>query len=74
MFFCFPNTFGSLVIEYVKVLKLLHNQYIFEALKFSSRSDSVPQFMAQLKSEKADLTKETGFSYQKLDIYRKTEN
>ena len=28
--------------------------------------------MAQLKSEKADLTKETaGFSYQKLNIYRK---
>ena len=31
--------------------------------------------MAQLKSEKADLTKETaGFSYQKLNIYQKTEN
>ena len=31
--------------------------------------------MAELKSEKADLTKETaGFIYQKLDIYRKTEN
>ena len=30
--------------------------------------------MAQLKSEKADLAKETDFSYQKLDIYRKTEN
>ena len=29
--------------------------------------------MAQLKSEKADLIKETGFSCQKLDIYRKTE-
>ena len=31
--------------------------------------------MAQLISEKADLTKETaGFSYQELDIYCKTEN
>ena len=31
--------------------------------------------MAQMKSEKADLNKETaGFSYQKVDIYRKTEN
>ena len=30
--------------------------------------------MEQLKSENADLTKEAGFSYQKLDIYRKTEN
>ena len=48
------------------------NSYSFEAFKFSTRSDSVPLFMAQLKSEKADLTKETaGFSYQKLNIYRK---
>ena len=48
------------------------NSYSFEALKFSTRSDSAPLFMAQLKSEKADLTKETaGFSYQKPDIYRK---
>ena len=54
---------------------LLENSYSFEALKFSRRSDSVPLFMAKLKSEKADLTKETaGFSYQKLDIHRKTEN
>ena len=31
--------------------------------------------MKRLKQEKAGLTKETaGFSYQKLDIYRKTEN
>ena len=37
-------------------------------------SNSVPLFMAQLKSEKADLTEETGFSFQKLDIYRKNEN
>ena len=35
------------------------NSYSFEAFKFSTRSDSVPLFMAQLKSEKADLTKET---------------
>ena len=31
--------------------------------------------MAQFKSEKIDLTQEIpGFSYQKLDIYQKTEN
>ena len=31
--------------------------------------------MVQLKSEKADLIKETaGFSYQELGIYQKTEN
>ena len=54
---------------------LLGNSYSFEALKFSTRSDSARFFMAQLKSEKTDLTKETaGFSYQELDIYRKTEN
>ena len=62
---------------YVKVLQktLLGNSYSFEALKFLTSSDSAPLFMAQLKWEKADLTKETaGFSYQKLDIYRKTES
>ena len=51
------------------------NSYSFEALKFSITSNSVPLCMAQLKSEKTDLTKETaGFSYQKLGIYWKTEN
>ena len=37
--------------------------------------NSVLLFMAQFKSEKVDLTQETtGFSYQKLDICRKTED
>ena len=53
---------------------LLGNSFSFEALKCSTRSDSVPQFMAQLISEKADLSKESGFSHQKLDICQKTEN
>ena len=76
MFLCFQNTFGFLVIEYVKSFKiaLLGNSFSFEALMFSTRSHSVPLFMVQLKSENADLTKETGFSYEKLDIYQKTEN
>ena len=73
IFFYFSNAF--LVIEYVSFkTALLGNSYSFEILKFSTISDSIPLFMAQLKSEKADLTKETGFSYQKPDIYRKTEN
>ena len=68
MFFCFSNTFDFLVnIEYAKVLKqlcweifvhLLGNICSFEALKFLTRSDSVPPFMTQLKLEKADFTKE----------------
>ena len=46
---------------------MLGNSYSFEALKFSITSNSVPLCMAQLKSEKTDLTKETaGFSYQKF--------
>ena len=54
---------------------LLGNSYSFEALKFSITSNSVLLYMAQLKLEKTDLTKKTaGFSYQKLDIYWKTEN
>ena len=53
---------------------MLRNSYSFEALKFSTRTDSVPLFMAQLESEKADLSKETaGFSYQNLISIGKLE-
>ena len=53
---------------------MLRNSYSFEALKFSTRTDSVPLFMVQLKSEKADLSKETaGFSYQNLISIGKLE-
>ena len=72
------NTFDFLVnIEYAKILiQLCWEIVIHETLKFTTtRSNSVPLFMAQSKSEKADLAKETAdFSYQKLGIYRRTEN
>ena len=39
---------------------------------FSTRSNSLPLFMVQLKLEKVDLTRETArLSYQKLGIYRR---
>ena len=54
---------------------LLGNSYSFEALKLSTKSNSVPLFIAQLKSEKVDLSKETTrFRYQKLVIYEETES
>ena len=68
MLFCFSNTFGFLVIDYVKVLKQLCWEIaIHWGIKSFNKVYSVPLFMAQ-------LTKETGFSYQKLDIYGKIEN
>ena len=68
---CITNLFAQRALQ-----RILSRQYLFafqteniyslEELNFSTRSDSVDLFMAQLKSEKADLTKETGFSYQNL--------
>ena len=57
-----------MVINKPKLVKWSHEPWWSD----STKCDFVPLFMTQLKS---DFTKETtGFSYQELDIYQKTEN